>query len=177
MEPSPARVALKWGLFTALVKILMTSIQYATGNYFSVLFPMLTLVILVTGLVLALRELRQQGGGYMSYSEGLSLGVLMFAIIGMLNTTYTMVYTSFIDPGVVAKTLAQTRDFMENMKVPDEQLEKYDEQIEILAEQQKQKGMGGISFITGVLGWIFWGFVLSLIVSGFVSRKKTDPFA
>lgn len=175
MEPSPARVALKWGLMTALVEILMTSIRYALGYYFSFAFPALTLVILLVGLILAMRELREQNGGYMTYTEGLSLGVQMFAIIGLLDTTYTMVYTAFIDPDVVVKTLAQTRDFMEGFNVPDEQLEKYDEQMDALADQQK-KGVSGISFITGILGWIFWGFLLSLLVSAFVSRKKTNPF-
>jgi amino acid transporter len=175
MEPSPARVALKWGLLTALVMILLTSIRYALGYYFSFSFPLLTLIVLIAGLTLAMRELRTQNGGYMSYTEGLSLGALMFAIIGLLDTSYTMMYQAFVDPDVVAKTLGQTRDFMESFNVPDDQLEKYDEQMEALADETK-KGVNGIKFITGIFGWIFWGFLLSLIVSGFVSRKKTNPF-
>jgi|GEM_PF-517729 len=174
MQPSPARIALKWGLLTALVAILTTSIRYWSGHYFSFGFPLLTLGIMLAGLVMAMRELRTQNGGYMTYKEGLSLGVLMFAVIGLLDTSYTMIYQTFVDPNTVAKTLSQTRDFMEGFNVPDDQLEKYDEQMAALADQSK-KGVSGVTFITGIFMQIFWGFLLSLLVSGILSRKK-DPF-
>lgn len=172
MESSPARVALKWGFLTALVEILMTSIRYALGYYFSFFFPFLTFVILITGLVLAMRELREQNGGSMTYVEGLGLGVQMFAIIGLLDTTYTMIYTTLIDPGVMGKTFGQMQAFMESLNAPDEQLEKFEEQMQTMADQQKKKGASGLGFIMGIFSWIFGGFVLSLIVSGFISRRK-----
>jgi hypothetical protein len=175
-QPSPARIALKWGLLTALIEILMTSIRYAMGYYFSFTFPFLTLLVLLLGLTMAMRELRTQNGGFMGYSEGLSLGVLMFAVIGLLDTTYTMVYQSFIDPGMTAKYLTQYREFLEGFNLPDESMEQITEQLDQAADQQKKKGISGVSYILSIFGWIFSGFLLSLIVSGFMSRKKSNPF-
>ncbi|TAE30845.1 MAG: DUF4199 domain-containing protein [Cytophagales bacterium] len=177
MEPSPARIALKWGLLTALVKILMTSIRYAMGEFFSLKFPFLTLVIVTVGLVLALRELRAQNGGFMSFGEGISLALLMFAIVGLLNTTYTMVYNTLVNPNAFSQEFAQMREFFESYNLPDEQMEQMNEQFDAVADAQKQKGVSGSTFIGGILGWIFIGFLLSLPVSGIMSRKKTDPFA
>jgi tetrahydromethanopterin S-methyltransferase subunit B len=171
MEVSPARVALKWGLLTALVEILMTSIRYALGYYFSFWFPFLTFLILVTGQTLAMRELRAQQAGFMSYTEGLSLGVQMFALIGLLDTTYTMIYNTFVNPDVVLKTLAQMQEFMQSLNMPDEQMDRFEEQMKTMVDVQRQKGVSGVNFITGIFGWIFWGFVLSLIVSGIIKNN------
>ncbi|MCY7357263.1 MAG: DUF4199 domain-containing protein [Rudanella sp.] len=175
METSTARVALKWGLLTALVGILLKSIQYAQEAYTSPAYSMLGIAVSVGGLVLAMREFRTQNGGYMTYGEGLGLGVLMFALIGLLDTTYVMVYQTVIDPDMNAKVLEQAREQLEKAKLPDSLAEKMDEAMEEAADK-KQKGVSGLTFIAGIFGQIFWGFILSLIVSGFMSRKKTNPF-
>jgi hypothetical protein len=47
-----------------------------------------------------------------------------------------------------------------------------EERMQAMADQQKQKGASGFGFIMGIFSWIFGGFVLSLFVSGFLSRKN-----
>ena len=169
METSTARVALKWGLLTALVGILIKSIQYAQEAYSSPVYSMLLIAVSVGGLVLAMREFRTKNGGYMTYGEGLGLGVLMFAIIGLLDTTYIMIYQTVIDPDMNAKIAEQVREKFEELNMPDSVV--MDE-----AAENQPKGVSGLTFIAGIFMQIFWGFILSLIVSGFMSRKKTNPF-
>ena len=175
METSTARVALKWGLLTALVGILIKSIQYAQEAYSSPVYSMLLIAVSVGGLVLAMREFRTKNGGYMTYGEGLGLGVLMFAIIGLLDTTYIMIYQTVIDPDMNAKIAEQVREKFEELNMPDSVAEKMEEAMDEAAENQS-KGVSGLTFIAGIFMQIFWGFILSLIVSGFMSRKKTNPF-
>lgn len=175
METSTARVALKWGLLTALVGILIKSLEYSQEAYNSPLYSTLTLAVFVGGLVLAMREFRTQNGGYMTYGEGLGIGVLMFAIIGLLNVSYTMFYQTVIDPDMNAKVLEQAREQLEKANLPGSLAEKMDEAMEEAADEP-QKGFRGLTFIAGIFMQIFWGFILSLIVSGFMSRKKTNPF-
>ena len=175
METSTARVALKWGLLTALVGILIKSIQYAQEAYSSPVYSMLLIAVSVGGLVLAMREFRTKNGGYMTYGEGLGLGVLMFAIIGLLDTTYIMIYQTVIDPDMNAKIDEQVREKFEELNMPDSVAEKMEEAMDEAAENQP-KGVSGLTFIAGIFMQIFWGFILSLIVSGFMSRKKTNPF-
>lgn len=112
----------------------------------------------------------------MTYGEGLGIGLLLFAVVGLLDTTYVMVYQTIIDPDMNAKVLEQVREQLAKAKLPDSIAEKMDEAMEEAADKP-QKGVSGLTFIAGIFGQIFWGFILSLIVSGFMSRKKTDPFS
>lgn len=174
-QPSAARIALKWGFLTALVELLVTSIRYSLNQYVNFLFPILTVLILIIGTVLAMREFRQVNNGWMSYGESISLTLLMFAIIGIMDSTYQQVYQTYIDPAYTEKTLSQTRDMMERFGAKDEQLEQFDEQVED-ADSKPRKGMAGISFIGSILFWVFGGFVLALIVGAFMRKTKSNPF-
>ena len=178
-KPSTAKLALKWGGITGLVEILVTTIRYALGYYsgFSATaFMVVNLVVIITGLVLALREFRTLNGGEMTLSEMVGLGALMFTVMGLLDTAYTQFYQSVIDPDVIAKTLQQTRDFMEKQGVPDEQLDKLDEQLSEAVELQRQKGASGSTFLLSIIWWGAGGVVLTLITSIFMRRKKENPF-
>ncbi len=178
-KPSTAKLALKWGGITGLVEILITTIRYALGYYsglYGTLFTVVNFIVITTGLVLALREFRAINGGYMSIGDMVGLGALMFTIMGFLDSAYSQFYQHVIDPDLVAKTLQQTRDFMEKQGVPDDQLDKLDDQMSELVEQQRQKGASGSAFLLGIIWWTFGGAVLSLILSLFMRRTKDNPF-
>ncbi|WP_228724345.1 DUF4199 domain-containing protein [Spirosoma sp. KUDC1026] len=174
-DTSPARIALKWGLLTALVELLVTSIRYAMHEYVNFTFQGMTFVILVAGTILAMRELRLANGGWLSIREGLSMGLLMFAVIGILDTTYQQIYQSYVDTSYTQTVLEQTRNMMERSGAKDEQLDMFDEQVEKM-DDQPAKGMAGIAFIGGVLTWILGGLFLSLIIAAFMRRVKSNPF-
>lgn len=174
-QPSSARIALKWGVYTALAELLTTSIRYALNQYINPLFSLLELIILVTGTILAMREFRNSNGGWMTYGEGIGLGLLMFTIIGIMNTAYQQIYQTYVDPTYVERALNQTRDMWERFGATDDLLDQFDEQAEN-AKGGSGKGTAGLAFIGGVLGWILGGLVLSLLVSAFMRRIKTNPF-
>jgi hypothetical protein len=178
-KPSTARLALKWGGITALVEILITTIRYALGyysGYSGAVFGFINFVVIMTGLVLALREFRSQNGGYLALGEGVSLGALMFVIMGLLDSLYGQFYQAFIDPNLISKTLQQTRDFMEAQGIPDEQLDKFDDQMSELEAAQRKKGASGSAFLLGVIWWGLGGVVLSFITSLIMRRQKDNPF-
>ena len=145
------------------------------GQYVNFYFQIFTVFILTVGLVVAMREYRQQNNGWMRYREGLSIGLIMFAVIGLLDTTYQQVYQTYINPSYTEITLEQTRNTMERFGATDDQLDRFDEQIEKAADKPT-RGEAGSAFIGAVLVWIFGGFVLSLVVSAFMRKVKTNPF-
>ncbi len=174
-QPSSARIALKWGVYTALAELLVTSIRYSLNQYTNFLFPVLTLVILFTGTTLAMRELRQYNGGWMTLGEGVGLGLLMFALIGILDTAYQQIYQTYVDPTYVARALDETRNTLERFGATDDQLDQFEEQAEN-AKASSGKGTAGLAFIGGVFYWILGGLVISLLVAAFVRKVKTNPF-
>jgi len=164
-EPSVARVALKYGLITAVVSIIYNTILIIAEQNQNQTLSMLGLVILVVGMVYAMREFKSNNDGFMSYGQGLSIGTMLAAISGLLGSIFLIFYSQFIDTNYIQKMLDNSQADMERRGMSDVQIE---------------AGMGfseklmspGIMFAVGVFFSIFFGFIIALIVSAIMRRNR-----
>jgi hypothetical protein len=163
---STARVALKWGLIAALASIFYTTISFNTDlwkNWGVNLFVSLALYFGI--MYLAMKEFKQLNNGYMTFTEGLSIGTLLSATSGIIGMAYDMIYKKFIDPSLVTQQLEMAR----------EQYEKFglsEEQIEEAMEKAASSTSGGLTYLLGVLFIVFFGFIAALIMSAIMKKEK-----
>ena len=116
-------------------------------------------------MVYAMREFKAENSGYMSYGQGLGIGTLIAAISGLLNSTFTMFYTQFIDTNLMKKALETAREDMERRGMSDDQID--------AGMQFSEKMMSpGILFAMGIFFSIFIGFIISLIVAAILRRNR-----
>jgi hypothetical protein len=117
-----------------------------------------------------MREFRTLNGGYLTISEGVGLGALSTAISGFISATYNVIYTTFIDTGIMEQMQNQARASLEDQgNLTDEQIE---QTLDIMQKFQSP----GLLFLSGILGSILVGVVFSLIISAFMRRKPDHPF-
>lgn len=169
---SPSLIMLKWGAIGGLLSFIFTLITKFTGleddfsetlGWVSTIF---TLIINVTILVLALREVREENDGFMSYGQGLGSSTLLGAIWGVVAGGFNYIYLQFIDQGVVQKQLDLARERLEDQGLTESQIED--------AEKITKMMMGpGVQFVMVVLVTILFMFILGLIVSGVLKREKS----
>ncbi len=169
---SPSLIMLKWGAIGGLLSFIFTLITKFTGleddfsetlGWVSTIF---TLIINVTILVLALREVREENDGFMSYGQGLGSSTLLGAIWGVIAGGFNYIYLQFIDQGVVQKQLDLARERLEDQGLTESQIED--------AEKITKMMMGpGVQFVIVVLVTIVFMFILGLIVSGVLKREKS----
>ena len=169
---SPSLIMLKWGAIGGLLSFIFTLITKFTGleddfsetlGWVSTIF---TLIINVTILVLALREVREENDGFMSYGQGLGSSTLLGAIWGVVAGGFNYIYLQFIDQGVVQKQLDLARERLEDQGLTESQIEE--------AEKITKMMMGpGVQFVMVVLVTILFMFILGLIVSGVLKREKS----
>lgn len=169
---SPSLIMLKWGAIGGLLSFIFTLITKLTGleddfsetlGWVSTIF---TLIINVTILVLALREVREENDGFMSYGQGLGSSTLLGAIWGVIAGGFNYIYLQFIDQGVVQKQLDLARERLEDQGLTESQIED--------AEKITKMMMGpGVQFVIVVLVTIVFMFILGLIVSGVLKREKS----
>lgn len=169
---SPSLIMLKWGAIGGLLSFIFTLITKFTGleddfsetlGWVSTIF---TLIINVTILVLALREVREENDGFMSYGQGLGSSTLLGAIWGVVAGGFNYIYLQFIDQGVVQKQLDLARERLEDQGLTESQIED--------AEKITKMMMGpGVQFVMVVLVTIVFMFILGLIVSGVLKREKS----
>jgi hypothetical protein len=167
---STARVSLKWGLITGVCLVVYSTILYTLDLTTIPWLGALIYVLLIAGLILAMREYRSANGGYMSYGDGISIGALLSAIAGMLSSAFSVFYTTVIDPGFQERLFDQMRDKME------EQGKMSDEQIDSMIEMSKKFQSPGLQFFFGILWIIVIGVIISLIIAAFMRKNKDNPF-
>ena len=169
-QPSTARVALKWGLILGIVQIAFSAIIFLTDNFGNNALGSVAYLLILIGVVLAMRDFRTLNGGYMTYGQGVGTGTLTAAVSGLLSSLFSVFYMTFIDTNVMERIMDKSREQMES------QGNMSDEQVEQAMEMVQKFQSPGILFVFGILGSIIIGLILSLIVSAFLRRDKPSVF-
>jgi hypothetical protein len=162
---STARVALKYGVITSVVIMVYTTIINLAGQSQNKWLTTFSFVFMVVGIVAAMKNFREENHGFLSYGEGLGVGSLASAIMGLLGATFSMLYNRFIDPTILTQALDEARANMEAKGMDDAQIDQ--------AMAISQKFMSpGMLFAFGVIGYLFVGFLLSLLIAAFIRKDK-----
>ena len=169
MEPqtTTARTALKFGIISGVAGIVFISILYVSGQAANSSLAWLGSIITIAVMVLAMKEFRTLNGGFMTYGQGLGIGTLLSGISGFIGSVYSYIYQEFIDTTLRQQILDKVRDDLENRGMDDAQIEQ-------ALEMTQKFSSPGITFAIGVIGSIFIGFIIALIISAIM--KKDKPF-
>ncbi|OGX90683.1 DUF4199 domain-containing protein [Hymenobacter coccineus] len=159
---------LRYGLLTGLVSIIFTFILLATGQEGNGGLASIAFVILIVGIVLAHRAFKSANKGYMSYGQGLGIGVLVGGINGILTTVFNYVYRAFIDPDMAARTMDQMRAKLEAAGSMSEA------QIEQVVNTSMKYSTGAIGLAIGIVGGFFVGLVFSLVIAAITKNAKPE---
>ncbi len=166
-QPNIWAVGAKGGLYTGLILIIFSKIQFlfeiSGDNLASSIFNVISFVI---GIALTHKAFRDQGNGYMSYSQGLGLGTIVGLVSGTMNALFLVVYISLVDDTMISSQLAKARIEFENQGLTDAQVDQAMYYSEMMVSPPAL-------FFLAVIGSIFYAFLLSLLISAFT--KNTDP--
>lgn len=166
-KPSTARIALKWGIISAVFSIIYTTILYVTGLWTNPLLAWVSYIVLAACIFMAMKEYKSMNSGFMGYGEGLGLGTLLSAVMGLLSAVYNYIYTSFVDTTITQKIIDLQRTEMEKRGMSEEQI---DQAMQMTASFMSP----GLMFLFGVLGVVFVGFILSLIIAAIQKNAKPE---
>ncbi len=162
--PTVRSVGIKWGLISALVSILFFLILIIAGaNAFDNKWGWIGSIFTIVLMVLAHREFKQQGDGFMSYGQGLGIGFWMALVATALGGLFTYVYANLIDPATMENFYELQRLQMEERNMPDEQ-------IEIALEWTRK-----LFWVMYAFGGILVTLIIALIVSIFTQKKNPAP--
>src|SRR5690606_41875737 len=95
------------------------------------------------------------GNGYMSYGQGLGLGMIVAGVGGVISSLFTYGYLKFIDDSMLGEMLNQSRRALEERGIDDEQIE------EAMAMSQKY-ATPEVSVIWGIFGSLLMGLIFAL---------------
>lgn len=164
---STARIALKWGLIYGLLSIVVSTIIYTFNLLEHQWINSIVSVILSLGvLYVAFKEFRDLNSGFMTFGQGLGLGMLLFVTAGILASGYDFVYKKLIDPGIIDRQLDIVEKQYEKMGMAPETIEQ-------ALESARPWMDGPLTPLVMIFSFAFIGFICSLIMAAIM--KKNQP--
>ncbi|MEM6362387.1 MAG: DUF4199 domain-containing protein [Bacteroidota bacterium] len=168
-EPaSVKKVSMKWGLITGIVSILFFILITITETDTSPGVTWLGLIPFIILVVLAHKEFKTSGDGYMSYSQGLGIGTLISLVSGVVSGIFRYIWVKFLDDGYNDRIQEAQIRAMEEQGLGEDQIE---QALEISSGFTSPE----IVLVIGLFVGVLFGFILSLIISAFT--KNSDPSA
>lgn len=165
-QTTTTRVALKWGLIFGVICIVYSAATLIAGQINNQGLGYVTYVIVAIGIYVALNDYKKENLGFITFGEGLGLGTLMSAIIGLISGFFMFAYMKFIDTTISEQMLQKAAKDMERRGTPDDQIEQAMQYSQIFLSP-------GAIFIFTVFGYLIVGFIISLIIAVIVKKEKT----
>jgi hypothetical protein len=157
-------VGLKFGLIMAVYSVVFFLIVSLAGlNPFDNKLGLISIPISIVILVLAHRNFKASGDGFMSYGQGIGIAVLMTLVSLIIAGLFSYFYAEIIAPEVMERFYdAQLAD-MESKNMSESQIE--------MAVNVTKRFFWLFYAIGGMLG----GTIMALIVTIFTQKKNPDP--
>lgn len=157
-----------YGLIYGLISVVVSLLVYMMDLMFKPWIALPSLLISIIVLYFLLRSYRDHRNyGYITYGKSLGAGVIMNIYAAIIGAIFMYLLYSVIDTGLIAKQMAMTENKMIAKGVPEGTI---DQAMAIQAKFIKPWFIA----LMGVLTSVFYGFILSLIVSIFV-KKSGNP--
>jgi succinate-acetate transporter protein len=156
---------LNYGIIFGLISVVISVLAYMFDLTFKTWLIWPSLLVSLIVLFLLLRSYRDHyNNGYISYGRAVGAGVIINIYAALITAIYIYVLYSFIDPGLIDKSLALAEAKMQDRGIPEEAIDKA-----MMVQAKLIKPW--FTSLMGTITSIFYGFILSLIVSLFVMKK------
>jgi len=169
-QVSASSVGLRYGLFLGIGLMVYSTVLQLAGQGGNQTLTTYLLLAIVTGvIVLAQKNFKDQGDGYMSFGKGFTVGSLVLLISTLLNSLFTYVYLTLIDTAAMDAIVEAGREEgirdMEERGMSDAEIDQALELTDMFLSAE---------FITGVifLTIMFFGLILVLIITAFTQKKN-----
>lgn len=166
-KPSLKKIAFNNGLLLALASILIMVIMYVSGIQKSLLINLISFGINIAILVYAIKTYKRENFNFLSFSEGLKVGMATVAVASVITGVYMFIHFSYISPETIEVAREEAhRQIAENAGITQEQKE----------QSVKISDMFTSPFMfttIGVIMSLFFGFIISLVATAILRKENT----
>ena len=160
------QVAMKWGLYLGMAMILYGMILQLTGQIGNQALGYINYLFVAILMFFAHKEFKESGNGFMSYKQGLGLGMIMVLIGSVISSLWSYIYLKFIDDSMLDIIKEKQLEEFEKQNMSDAQID------QAMAMMERFSNPEMIVVFAIVFG-VFFGFIVSLIISAIT--KNPDP--
>jgi hypothetical protein len=166
--PSKWRIGLKYALIYAAISVGLSFVIDRTDQTMSTVSGLIQLVIFCAFAILAYRDYKQEGDGFMDFGEGFKIGMNMVLISMAVTIPFTYLYFAVIAP-----------EELDRMR--EAQIMQFEEQGLSDAEIESAMGIaemfmtpGAITVMAIIFGLLF-SLIAVLILSAIAKKARPEP--
>lgn len=171
IKASAKKFMINYGVLLGVATLIFNVILYVTNNFLAPHWSLGILSFIISAIIIyvAINGYKKENGGFLKLGEGLKIGMGASLIGGIIGAIWMVILTTVLEPNYSDLLLDLLRDrTIEAMpEITDEQLEQ---------SLSFQKFFTKLSFMIpiGIIGSLFFGFIISLI-EGLILRKE-NPY-
>lgn len=164
-------IILNNGLYLGLTGVILGLILYAMGKslelqWVSSLVGFIATIIFV---VIGLKSFKADNNGFMSWGQGLKVGMGIVMVSAVITVVYTLLFTNVIEPDFQQQAMD-----LQQQKWLDAGLT--EEQIETFTESSKKFQGPGIMTAMILAISAFIGFVISAITAAIMKKSEEEAY-
>ena len=167
-QPKTGKYALNYGLLLGGVSIIFTFMLYTADMHFKggIAVMLISIALSLAALLFAMIQFRKANNGFMSFGQGLKIGVGVCLIGGIVGIIFNQIMANVIDPEMMNKAMEfQRNELMETTKLTTEQ-------IDAQMEMGKKFSTPSMQVIFGLIFSLVLGFILSLIPALVLKKQE-----
>ncbi|WP_047245074.1 DUF4199 domain-containing protein [Maribacter thermophilus] len=167
-QPKTGKYALNYGLILGAVSVIFAFMLYTADMHYQggIAVMLISLVITLAAVVIAMLQFRKANNGYMTFAQGLKIGVGVSLVGGIIGIIFNQLMANVIDPEMMNKAMEfQRNQLMETTSLTPEQ-------IDAQMEMGKKFSTPTMQIVFGLIFSLFIGFVFSLIPALALKRQE-----
>jgi hypothetical protein len=159
--------AIRYGLIVGLICVIYSFILAMMDETMNRGLSAISYLFIIAGMVMAFKYFKSHNSGYMTYGQGLGIGLIMSLIAGLLTSIFMYIYIKFIDSEMMNRAMEMQRVEMEERGMDDAQI---DQAMEIAGRFSSPELM----IVFGTLGFVIIGFIIALIVAAIMKNARPE---
>ncbi len=157
--------AIKWGGLMAAALIVVNLIMYLTGMASpgnaagSIVSSILSYVISIGAIVMGIKAYKSNNNGFLSVGNGISQGLLICLVAGIVMAIWTYIYMGYIAPDMIEEAKEQAM-----AGVSEAGGEGEDMALQMMDTMMSPAVMGGMALFMKLCLGLFVGLIAGLIM-------------
>jgi hypothetical protein len=159
------------GAILGVVSILLSLVMYATGNHLDPHWSisLISAALFIGVIIFGTKKFKEANGGFMSWGEGVKIGVGIAVVAGLIVVIYNYIFMNFIEPDLMSQMIE-----VQNQKFLDQGMT--EEQIEAANDMGKSFQTPGIMAAMGIIGYAIGGFIVAAITSAIMKKTEEENY-
>lgn len=170
-QPNSKSIILNYGIYYGLSGVILNLIFYALGMHLDpgVVGMVLGIVLMLAFIILALKKFKLDNGGFMSWGQGVKIGLGLIMIGIIITVIYQQIFQNFIEPTYMEQVLANAEQKMVDMGLTQDQIESQMEMSKKFSSPLMQSAFA-------LIGGLFFGFIASAITSAVMKKSEEETY-